>query len=451
MAGELLIGHADHDVAPEIVRVSVARVGASEVFLKAGRQKALLNHLAENVLEGLGRAPTLEELVPALYKQFDAEVGAKAALSDLRRLSALLDEYSLGEGADDAVRISLDPATRHLSFELAERAVAARETEVNRPWAKNRMLFAVFAALLSAALWIFVFPAEEAQQREVDLGMAGTGFDAETPTWSPLLPDGVDVDFMPPKDLDALGRRELLPFPDINRQKYAVAHFKYIIASYPNYAGAYASAAHCLASLAIVTRGSGRSRQFLAEAIEMRDAALSKAPDDPWTVSAAAWVAIAERNFDDAVDMSERSIAMAPRDGNVLDFYALLALATNRFESAQRSSDPAMFSGEPDPRQNNLITHGLASFHLEDYARAVNAIESALERNAELNAIRAMYLAAAYQALGETEKAEAAYVEMKTRWPMFRPELVHQLLLREPDAGEPVLTMLADLGWEFAN
>jgi tetratricopeptide (TPR) repeat protein len=390
-----------------------------------------------------------EALAPVLFAERDAETGARMALSDMRRLSDLLAEYHETEGMHDAVRTSFEVASGTLAFALFEQLAPAEDTAHSSALPKKRVLLGTLlaaAAILSLVLWT---------HGAHDKNTVATGSDEisleVTAARSPLMPKDVDADTLSAEELNRIGHKSFFPFFEVEQQKEAVAHFLYVNERHPEFAGAYASAAHSFASMTLVMRGSGRSLKLLDEAAMMRDAALERAPNDPWTLSAVAWVAFAQRDFETAIDFSEQSYEMAPRDGRILDFYSLLALLTGRYEQARRASNPMLFAGEDDPRTNHLIFYGYASLHLGEYAKAVDAFQTGLAGGEEQNAIRAMYLAAAYQAQGQSEKARVVFDELRDKWPMFRPEIANQLLLSDPRKGDLVLTYLKELGWKFDN
>ncbi|MBO9473049.1 hypothetical protein J7413_05805 [Shimia sp. R10_1] len=439
--------HAVDTIAPEIIRVAVARIIASDRFHKIVRVDALLRFLAEEHIAGLGEQVSIQTLLPILYADFDGDEALRLARADAHRLASLLESYFAEEGRWDALLFRLDPTSLNLELTFAE-LQEDPESSFDRPKFKRHWALALVVAILAIGFVVvpqYLPDAKEAETVSQSSGVSVTQSSRQQAE-GVLLPDAAKLEAPTAISLDALGRDHMFSFMDIARQKRVIAHSQAVIAQYPDYSGSFATAAHSLGSIAILMRGSGKSQVFLGQAQTMLDQARALAPEDSWTLSAAGWVAYARTDWDLAKDFSKQGYELSQGQRHHLIYHALISLFTGDFENAALVTDPAQSAFGT----GNTAIRGFAAFYLKDYATAVESFELALQQGVAQNAVRAAYLAAAYQAEGRLDEAQQMISMLGQTWPNFRPELVHGVFA--PDIGaaheQRFLGLLHAAGWE---
>lgn len=439
-------------IASEIIRVAVARVVASSLFEKHARQSRLLRFLVDETIEGRGEQLSIDLAMAELYREFDPTVAERILRSDLVRLADLLESYFDDEGRGDALIFAVDPKRFKLELGFHEqspqRSGRPRQTIWNRHWALLAALgiFAVTAAATWIEPWGDSTPTVTTDKKAYRA--VGSVTEAQAPM-AELLPDALQLAEPTGAELDRIGRDHMFSFMNVERQKRVIAHSQAVIAKYPDYYGAYATAAHSLSSLAVLMRGSGKSRAFLESAQEMLEQAQGLAPEDPWTLSAAGWVAYAAQDWDRARELSARAYELSETDNQIIAFHALTLLFTGNFEAAERVAAPQEnVSGSGD-----VGLYGFAKFHLQDYQAAVEAFELAMSQGIEPTPVGAAHLAAAYKAVGRDDDAARVVSVIESRWPAFRPRHVYQVFapaIKEAH-GQTFVTLLCAAGWRLAK
>ncbi|WP_422049183.1 hypothetical protein [Shimia sp.] len=436
------------EIAPEIIRVAVARVSASEVFEKSGRARRLLEFLAGEALAGRAAETSFQSVQSALYESFEPHEREKVARSDKRRLAELLQRYFSAEGREDALHIFVVPEGLKLEFAFAEQEQSEAEHKARTLFRRNWALLVVIAMLLGAILVSKLMP---------DLFGAKQSEHVFSPPWhsgtegqfsnADFLPGTENLSLPTPEKLDLLARNHMFSFMDMERQKRVVAHSKAVIARFPDHAGSYATAAHSLSNMAILTRGSSASLAYLEEASAMVERAQVLAADDPWTLSAGGWLAAGLRDWDNARALSARAHAAGGESREILVFRALILLFSGDFQTAADVTAPK----ENEPQSGDIGIHGFAKFYLEDYEGAVAAFEQSMTRGGDPTPVGSAYVAAAYQAVGRSETAARVVASIREKWPTFRPELVHQVFAPEISEihGLTFLKLFCDAGWEL--
>lgn len=436
------------ELAPEIIRVAVSRVSASEVFEKSGRARRLLEFLTDEALAGRAAQTSLQTVQSALYESYEPHEREKVARSDKLRLAELLQRYFSAEGREDALHISVASEGLQLEFAFAEQEQSEVKSKTRAMFRRNWALFVAVAMLVVAILVGKLMPdLFAAQQNALNFsspwyaGSKGQNSDME------FLPGTEDISISTPEELDILARNHMFSFMDMERQKRVVAHSKAVITRFPDHAGSYATAAHSLSNMAILTRGSSASLAYFDEASAMVERAQVLAADDPWTLSAGGWLAAGLRDWDNARALSARAHALENESKEILIFRALILLFSGDFKTAAEVTAPK----ENDPQSGDVGIHGFAKFYLEDYEGAVAAFEQSMKRGGNPTPVGSAYVAAAYQAVGRSETAARVVASIREKWPTFRPELVHQVFAPEISEihGLTFLKLFCDAGWEL--
>lgn len=436
------------EIAPEIIRVAVARVCASGLFETSKRAQSLFEFLADEALEGRAELVSFESVQPVLYEAYAPENREKVARSDKRRLTELLQRYFSQEGQEDALHISLAPDGLKLQFAFAERekipALAEPRSGARRHWVP----FAAGVLLVTAVVFFQLLPnLFGAFQHEPVISLPSTPETKNQLSHIDLLPGAEQLAPPTAQELDRLGRHHMFSFMDTARQQRVIAHSKAVIERFPDYPGTYATAAHSMSSMAILTRGSSVSRQHLEEAARMVERAQSLTADDPWTLSAAGWMAVGLRDWERALGLTAQAHQLADDNPQILIFRALTLLFTGNFQMAADVTAPQ----EDDPKSGDIGIHGFAKFYLKDYLGAVEAFNLAQQQGHGRTPVGYAYLAAAYQGAERYQEAAEIVALMQSKWPNFRPELIHRVFAPEISArdGQRFLDLFCAAGWEL--
>lgn len=428
-----------YKIAPDVIRVAVARVCGNQVFELAKQQKTLLRFLADEDLAGRAKEGSRAAVIAEFYADRSDEDAARKLDWALARLSDKLAEYYDGDGADDPIRIHVDLGTCGLRFELWEGEQIRPPAESQRlPFRLQVAVGGLVAALIIGVVLVFT---DGGNPEQPDGRMQDTA----------MIDDLVleKYQHLTPEELVQVSKRYLFPTLDAERQRTAIALSQMAIQQQSDTAGAHATVAYALATMATVSQGGALSRRYLSDARLALDQGLAVAPQDPWVLSAAAMTAYAERDFEQAVLLSEQAYAGGADDIYVSGAFGVLALVTARYEECREASLIGRQVEDPVVRMGMERLYAFASFHLGDFAETVTVLEAHDTDGRADNVTSTMYHAAAYQAIGAHQEANAMVRRLQSDWPMFRPESVATLFFQDPEEGAFLLQNLAAAGWAF--
>ena len=150
-------------------------------------------------------------------------------------------------------------------------------------------------------------------------------------------------------------------------------------------------------------------------ALELAQKAVSIDPTSPQTLWALGFVYMWKKQFSEASEMLEKAIDIAP---NYADGNALLALINNHLGRAEKAIPLIEKAMELNPHYTfeYLYILGRAYYTLSEYQKAVNYLETAIERN-QASLQSRLYLTASYVQLGRLEDAEWEITELEMRHP----------------------------------
>jgi len=155
--------HADADA----IRAQLERIVASKGFVTANRLSRLLRHVVDRTLAG--QADQLKEYSVGMEvfdrdDKYDPRVDSIVRV-EAGRLRSRLDEYYNGEGAADAIRISLPRGAYVAHFEdrstkppVVAPVAAAPATSSRGPWAAWAVAAGVIAMVLALTSWMGTAP-----------------------------------------------------------------------------------------------------------------------------------------------------------------------------------------------------------------------------------------------------------------------------------------------------
>ena len=441
--------------SPEQIRVCLDRIVESDGFQGSGRLRELLTYVVTQSLDDPSRKVPAKAIAHDLYGR-SLESGSdnvNVVRVDAGRLRRKLGEYYAGAGQSDPVIIHVDPGGYTPRFEvnaLSEMtpapAIADSNEQQRRPIGSATASVALLATF-GTGLLVGVWFTPEPEVVEVPIAISGIElFSTEQQLERRALMS------KSPSSLQAVtlshqARNLIFPLIELERLDLTLAMFRQAIKKDDSYFGAYAGAAQSLATMAIFASEGPISDDFLNQAQQMQERAVALAPTDPWTQSASAWTAYANGDIADARKHAEIAIGLSPDNDNILDFHSLLMLCIGDFEAARAAADPDRtrdpLSG-PDARQ---AFFGAASFHLGLYDESISAFRKGIASGAPLSAATLAYLAAAFQAQGDTEEARQQVQDLKRNWPDFRADVTFGRLYADPGQAEAVHDLLLDAGW----
>ncbi|SDK64399.1 tetratricopeptide repeat protein [Aliiruegeria lutimaris] len=415
-------------VDSESIRDGLRNVVASPEFQGAERLQAFLTYVVEEVLAGRGDRIRAKTIVEDVYDRSPGEGRDPMAVVrvDAGRLRRRLSDYYAGSGSDSAIQIHVDAGGYAPRFE--QRGPSAPKIPTATPSSSStrlrRVLFLVGGiAAMFAIGWLTIGHTFSSARLKEEERRADDVREALFNT-SPVK--------LQAANLAEQSRALLFPVLDPERLTLVRALFERAIVLDPDYFGGYAGSAQALATLAI-TSPPGPSRSELeAQAVQRATRALELAPAEGWSHSAAAVVAMAQKDYDAALAQSSRALTLSPEDVWLRNLDALIALFSGEFERAIQSADAVGRQANPGNRFPHRNVIASAKFHLGHYAEAIKLYNTAAREGDPISAISLAYLAAAQQRLGETEAAAEMLALTEKAWPDFPIEALFLSLFRDP-------------------
>lgn len=430
-------------VTDDASRVALSRILASERFLRSVRLSEFLAYVMEETLAGRGDLIRGKTIAMDVYRRDPTDSGQSENVVrvDARRLRRSLEEYYATVGKDDAVRIWVD------SGGYVPRMEIRNDVSLEKPTVWSGI---ILPRVVLGILGILA------------IGIAATVYLKGAPSRTMPMPDQQIVlerqalreksaVTLQAANLAEQARGFLFPVTEPERQKIAADMFRQVIRLDPDYFGGYAGLAQTLTTFSKLTPPGPKRDETLAQARRMAKIATTKNPTHSWTQSASAWAAFGNGDFDHAFDLSSRSILINPEDGYVLDFYAMISVLSGRFEEARKASDPARPRGSTKRRFANRNLFGVANLHLERYQEAIVAFQRAADLGDPISAPSLMYQAAAYQGLGNSDRAFELIQEMAATWPGFQPDVALPNFYQHQKHVDQILDHLRAAGWVPSN
>ncbi|MEP2761425.1 MAG: hypothetical protein ABJP66_20415 [Hyphomicrobiales bacterium] len=438
-----------------MIRSTRDRILCSQVFTEAPRLGAFLNYVVNKQLEEPDVKIQAKAIAEDLYNRSPAAgpSGANLVRVDAGRLRRRLDDYYAGPGRNDQVIIHIDTGGYNPRFEFSGldpkegREFATLITRIGKlrgwPWIAAAVVFVVFLTGIATGFVISGHADRGSALQELVPSQAeASASNVRKALLSASLPTLEAV------NLSEQARNLLFPLIELDQIRLTLSMFKLAIRKDASYFGGYAGAAQSLATLAIFSPDPLIQKRYLTEARSSAEKARQLSPTVAWTHSALAWVNHAEGNPDKAAEHTNIAVQLAPVDGHILDFHAVLMLCLGQFEAARMASAPS--STEPKIRNRviNYSFNGAANFHLGLYQEALAALLGAVYSGEPLSAPTLGYIAATYQALGNTEKAHDYARQLSINWPGFEPEKAFSLLYINPEQAVELQLRLVEAGWK---
>lgn len=424
-------------VTNEEIRDALLRVLGSDLFAQTLRLKNFLTYIVEETLAGRSELIRGKTIAIDVYQRDPSINGYSENFVrvDARRLRRRLVEYYATEGKTDPVQISVNKGGYAPKFGGRPKPDLDEQSNSSSKAKYGVALVVVLTGLVGAVLFGFK-PTETAQVKDNQIVLERQALREKS------------MATLKAANLAEQARGFLFPLLEGERQKIATGIFRQAIELDPDYFGGYAGAAQSLTTLSMLMPAGPDSEQTLAEASLMAKLAAEKNPAAPWTQSAVAWVAFANKDFKRAFRISDRAAELSPDDGYILDFHGLIAALTGHFEAARMTTDPSVVRKLQKRRLANRNIFAVANFHLGEYEVALASFHQAEENGDPVSALSLMYQSAAYQAMGDTENASALVVEMRDTWPEFRPERLWPDFYQHREHADQILDQLRAAGWK---
>ncbi len=431
-------------VTDDACRDALARVLASDRFVRAERLRNFLTYIVEETLAGRGDLIRGKTIAMDVYGRDPTTSGKSENVVrvDARRLRRSLVEYYAAEGKNDTVRIWVDSGGYVPRIELSENGPPKRPVTWPLTWPARFLTpvtMVVLAIGLSGAIYLGFFLNRPTPGQDPQMVLERQAFREKS------------VATLQAVNLAEQARGFLFPILEPERQSIATDMFRQAIRLDPDYFGGYAGAAQTLTTLSKMMPPGPEKDEILAEALHMAETALEKDPTNSWAQSAAGWAAFGNSDFDRAFELSDRAAKLSPEDGYILDFHALISLLTGHFEEARKTSDPSRSRKFAKRRLANRNLFGVANFHLARYDDAITSFQQAAELGDPISALSVMYQTAAYQASGGTKRAIELRREMAATWPGFHPEIALPNFYQHQEHVDQVLDQLRAAGWRPDN
>lgn len=425
---------AEAEVAASDIRQHLAKILASEAFSGSARMQDILRYVVEEALAGRGANIKATTIGMDVHGYSPEEITERAGVVrvDAGRVRRKIAQYYESEGRPDAIRIVLPTGTYEPEF---ERLTGAEPIGPPRKTSRHRIyILAGCAIAIAIGAWV----------------TSRATHSHNLPNTSGL-PDHKNIFDISPNRVEAINlatkaRGLIFPATDAQRLNVALQAFQISIQKDDAYYGGYAGAAQVLASLSLIDPDRARAQKNLELAAQHSREALRFAPDQPWALSAQAWVDFVSKNHASALELSGRAVQLAPFDPHIREFHFLILLFNSRFEQilsdAARLPDAAQFHGYVF---SNAI--GSAQFHTGDYKSAIKTFEEAIAAQGPFGPIPLSYLAAAYQMDGDEENAQVLSSVLMNNWPNARPDMLFPALFSEKQPAETLVQAIEASGW----
>lgn len=420
-------------------REALARILASDCFVRSERLSNFLSYIVEETLAGRSELIRGKTIAMDVYGRDPTDSGQSENVVrvDARRLRRSLQDYYTSEGKNDVIRIWVDRGGYVPRIE--RQSEVSQTSSVTWPAGRQLRVGLVLSGILVIVLGAIFYlgnskgPTTTAQSEQNVLERQALRQKSAATLQAANLAEEA--------------RGFLFPLLEPERQRIATDMFRRAIRLDPDYFGGYAGAAQTLTTLSKLKPPGPDRDEILAEALNMAAKAMAKNPAHAWTQSAAAWAAFGNDEFERAFDLSNRAVLINPEDGYVLDFHALILVLSGQFEKAREASDPARSRSSAKQRLANRNMFGVANFHLGRYDDTLATFRQAAELGDPISALSLMYQAAAFQGLGDTRRASNLVHELVETWPDFQPDIMLPMLYQHQKHVDQILVPLRAAGW----
>ncbi len=418
----------------------------SPEFDGAERLQSFLRYVVETMLAGHADDIRAKSVAEDVYGRTLGGRGDPMAVVrvDAGRMRRRLANYYSNSGKDECLRIHVDPGGYVPRFEvLSPDQENGSPRPLRRYWWHGAAVATVFA-LCATGLYLQLKP----QASTVTTSQSETERKQQAVREALFSTNPIKLQAV---NLAEEARPLMFPVLDRARLQAVSGMFKRAIALDGSYFGGYAGSAQALGILAITTPPSEERRTLLDLAKTHADKAVELAPDEGWSHSALALISFAQRDFDTTLAQSNRAVSLAPEDIHVTNFDALFALFGGDFERAIASARRAQNDDTTNRRFPYRSVLASASFHLGDYQGCVDQFNTSIRLGDPVSAISIGYLAAAYQKMGEHDRARATVLLLEEAWPDYPLPSLLRALFADQRHAEDIISALAQIAAQQAG
>jgi len=416
----------------EQIQSALGSVLASKDFKGSARMQSFLTYVVTEALAGRGddiRAKTIAMDVYG-YGADDLSQREGVVRVDAGRVRRKLKAYYAGEGASDAIVISLPVGSYAPEFRSGESPGNQRN--------RSRLLPAGVAMAVVLGVVGFLAVSKFAGRSTSPARDQSTFYD--------VSPTRVEA-----MNLCSTGRDLIFPVVDLSRLRPALLVFETAIQRDPLYFCGYAGAAQVETMLAVLQMTHPASDEMFRAAEDKSAYALELAPDAPWALSARAWFEFGAGNYRSAKSLSARATDLAPDDPHIAEFDALISLYTSDFDRVLSHAEryrALTGDGNASVAGNALAA---AQFHTGDYAAAIQTFEDTIASGGPFGPISTAYLMASHWNNGELPEARRlAEVYAKT-WPQFPLAAIKGRVFADPAPVQQLISAMRAAGWVGAD
>ncbi len=441
----------DQELSAESIQAALDAVVSSDIFDGSTRLQEFLTYVVKASIEGKHNKIPAKVISEDVYKRTitTSADNENVVRVDAGRLRRRLEQYYLDAGKNDPVRIHMDPGGYVPRFEA--RNFLEEPGGLPTP-NRRRIVFGalVFLCIIAVGIIFNILWINQENWISAENDQYATKTNNIKQRQKVIQRKAVMEKSQ--VSLQAINLAEqtrglIFPIFDLERIKLANRLFGETIKKDKEYFGGYAGVAQTLGVMALLAPSDQNRNNFLVEAQQFAEKAVSLSPTNSWAQSAAAWVAFVSRNYDQATRLSKLAIEINSEDRDALDFHGLISLFTGDFEAALEASDPNRFKPNPNRRYDSQNIYGVVNFHLGHYAKTIASLNSTAETGGPVGAPSLVFLVAAHQAMGNLDKAMDIANDLMATWPDFHAEVVMRKLYQHPEHANAVISQLQAAGW----
>ncbi|MEP2530689.1 hypothetical protein [Shimia sp.] len=430
---------------------AVSRILTSPEFRQANRLKEFLSYVVTETVDGRGAEISGRTIAQDVYHR--GHTGSDSDLSVVRvdagRLRRRLVEYYSVTGQFEPFQISIPTGSyAPLISKMPSTQISDQKPTVTP--ISNKWTLSLLFLILGGAVTFGVYFLADRHDQQNSVTATPSGEDQSAARMALLGKS--------PASLQAVNQAEqaralLFPALDPKRLLIVARLFEHAVELDDQYYGGYAGAAQVYAILSVLSPSKEKQIALSERAVDFAERAISLSPTSGWAQSAAALVALCQKDFVRANRRSIAATSLSPQDSYVWEVDAVIALFSGEFERALSSADPKQLLNRSDARSPNRSILGAAYFHLSNYKGTVNQFEDAIAMGDPVSQVSVFYLVAAYQSLGQEEKAQDMARYYKQAWPNQPAEqfLAHVYHPKVDLAHAVSLVSQAGLTWQTAD
>lgn len=432
-------GNDEGDVGPTAaqVREELARVVDSGAFVAAPRLQQFLSYVVEKTLAGNGGEIIGKCIAIDVYGRdsSDVDAGQNLVRVEARRLRRRLRTYYSGSGKKNPCRIHIDLGGYKPRFEVVSEAEPAvgllKPASPQSSRTKIILGTGVTVVLLAAlAFGLKSNPGNPATEIPTDNVERAAYRERSVPSLQAV-------------NLAEQTRGMFFPLFDLKRQQLSLESYRHVISLDPGLPHGYAGAAQILATLVMIAPDGADTTDWREEAMRMGEKALDLGPSDAWALAANSWVLTINGDLEKALSQAGLAAELAPRDGHVLDLAGLVAMTANAPRLAAAVTDPSR-PRHGSGRFGAPNIWGVSQYVLGNYEGAIEAFTNAPGSGSPVSAPSLIFIAVAYDNLGEVDLAQRNVVELTATWPDFpTQEILGRFFANSPEVERDVLERLA--------